>query len=538
MKKALWKADSFIRTGLRHLDKSQPCQDYVIVDGIKGAALCDGVSRSIESEKASEIGAKQTITVCKSIIGDKLLLKDLVSKTERSKSACEAIAEDICKRIQTKLSDYPKADSTLAFVYRLDDRYAILGYIGDSAIIVVSESKAEVFTQTRDYGGPTESIAHPRASELMDIRIVDMDAENVKAFVLTSDGLEEELYTKGNKARALKSCEKYVNTLFESDGHTAIEKLLDDVTADGLFDDDISLAVLAREEISLPEEPQWLCSCGHRNSLTTTYCEKCDKDYFTLYRNADMSNYPSPWEYFSYLNAHPKEEQRVIGYCAKDKADSQVIVSQRKDSSVRNSEEFKESHYESKTERDDEYRHNEKQSHVKKGEETSSVIIPKRFAIIGSAIAVLLCGILVVNFFQILSISNNLESMRKEIDSIKSNPTEQIAPTIEHIATPSESAPTKVTPSVEETSEENALNTQPPTQSIDEVTLSVSETTTLYQNPDYNEEIIGYLTNDNRIILVEKKTVNNIVWFKVSSSSHITGWAPGELFTIIADPAK
>ena len=533
MKKSLWKADSFIRTGLRHLDKSQPCQDYVIVDGVKGAALCDGVSRSIESEKASEIGAKQTITVCKNIIGDKLLLKDLVSKTERSKSACEAIAEDICKRIQTKLSDYPKADSTLAFVYRLDDRYAILGYIGDSAIIVISESKAEVFTQTRDYGGPTESIAHPRASELMDIRIVDMDAENVKAFVLTSDGLEEELYTKGNKARALKSCEKYVNALFESDGHTAIENLLDDVTADGLFDDDISLAVLAREEISLPEEPQWLCSCGHRNTLTTTYCEKCDKDYFTLYRNADMSNYPSPWEYFSYLNAHPKEEQRVIGYCAKDKADSQVIVFQRKDSSVHDSEEFKESHYESKTERDnDEYRHNEKQSHVKKGEETSSMIIPKRFAIIGSAIAVLLCGILVVNFFQILSISNNLESMRKEIDSIKSNSTEQIAPTTEHIATPSESAPTKVTPSVEETYEESTISTQKPSEAIGKIMLSVSETTTLYPTPEYSEHAIGYATKENQIMLEEKRTVNDVEWFKVITSTHITGWAPSEFFEI------
>lgn len=86
----------------------------------------------------------------------------------------------------------------------LNERYAVVGYIGDSAAIVISDGEAEVFTQTRDYGGATESIAHPKAAQLMDIQLIDIKSKNVKAFVLTTDGLEHELYIKGKSPESLR----------------------------------------------------------------------------------------------------------------------------------------------------------------------------------------------------------------------------------------------------------------------------------------------------------------------------------------------
>lgn len=310
---SIWKSHSFIRTGSRHLLVSVPCQDFVMVDENIGAAISDGVSRSISPEKASQYATKTALEVCRKASQNPLWMQDILSGGEDFKRASDSLSEEICRRVKEKLKEYPKAEATLSFVYMLNERYAVVGYIGDSAAIVISDGEAEVFTQTRDYGGATESIAHPKAAQLMDIQLIDIKSKNVKAFVLTTDGLEHELYIKGKSPRVLKACENYVNACFEPDSQDLIENLLDKVTENELFDDDISLAILARDKITLPHDPTWLCTCQSRTKLPNTYCTNCGADYFTLYRNADTTGFSSVWEYFIYLNNHPEEELRVIG---------------------------------------------------------------------------------------------------------------------------------------------------------------------------------------------------------------------------------
>ncbi len=514
MKKRPWKSDSFIRTGLRHTDRSQPCQDYVIVDSTRGAALCDGISRSIQSEKASQIAAKETIAFCREIVGDKLLVKDLISSTDKSKEACQSVCEELAKRIKLKLTNYPQADSTLAFMYMLTDRYAIIGYIGDSAVIVISDTKAKVFTQTRDYGGPTESIAHNRAAELMDIKVIDMEAENVKSFVLTSDGLEDELYTKGNTARVMKACEKYVNALFDPDGHEIVESLLDSVTADGIFDDDISLAVLAREKISLAQEPQWLCKCGHRNPLMVTYCENCDEDYFTLYRHADMSKYPSPWEYFSFLNSHPQEEQRVIGNKTNIKTNAVTSANQTNNDDEQESQRFKATLDLNQCGDTD----------SKNTEERKQTTMNKRLAIIESAVILLLCGVFVVNTFQMWSISNRLDLMIEKIDALNNSNTSSTIVATESTATPSEVTPTNTDLSSKNLPTES---TEPNSTVLndEETTLSVIGSVMMFSKPNNSDVVVGYITeSENPITPIECYSIDGVKWYKIRNSSGIVGW--------------
>ena len=62
---SIWKSHSFIRTGSRHLQVSVPCQDFVMVDENIGAAISDGVSRSISPEKASQYATKTALEVCR-----------------------------------------------------------------------------------------------------------------------------------------------------------------------------------------------------------------------------------------------------------------------------------------------------------------------------------------------------------------------------------------------------------------------------------------------------------------------------------------
>ena len=313
-----WKTDSFIRTGLRHKDELQPCQDYVKIihypNGDIYGGLCDGISSSDNSELASK--------TCVTVGGDVLQKIFVESKAVRELSAAhgekadhilEEISELLTQHIQDSLADIPRADTTYAFVYIIRGRYALVGYIGDSCVCVFSNGQAAALTQTRDYGGATESIRHPDASRLLELHLIDLNECKIDAFLLTSDGMEDVLYTKGDEGHVLNDSQHYINSLFQNQGHKMIEDMIDEVCADGCYDDDISLALLARNKVTVPEDPTWLCSCGARNSLNTAFCDHCGSDVLELYKDAPMNEFKSLWDYFSYLNAHPEEERTTVG---------------------------------------------------------------------------------------------------------------------------------------------------------------------------------------------------------------------------------
>lgn len=322
----------------------------------------------------------------------------------------EEISDMLTKHIQESLADTPNADTTYAFVYIMRDHYALVGYIGDSCVCVFLNGRAVALTQTRDYGGATESIRHPGAPQLMEICLIDLHKHKIDAFLLTSDGMEDALYTKGDEGHVLHDSQFFINSLFEKQGHEMIEDMIDEVCADGCYDDDISLAILARNKVTVPSNPTWLCSCGTRNSLNNAFCEQCSIDVLELYKDAPIKDYKSLWDFFSYLNAHPDEERKMVGL-PKPPHDIDMTPNMK----------LLEDRHKKRglSEKEEPRHHNLKQKAYVSRKPKHRHRLPARLAAVGAAALILMGGMMTVVSFQSLSISHDIEEMQDKIDGLK-----------------------------------------------------------------------------------------------------------------------
>lgn len=434
-----WKTDSFIRTGLRHKEELQPCQDYVKIIHYPNGDIYGSLGDGISSAENSELASKTCVT-----IGGDVLHKIFVeNKAVRELSAAhgkktdhmlEEISDLLTQHIQESLADIPRADTTYAFVYIMRGHMALVGYIGDSCVCVFSNGQAAALTQTRDYGGATESIRHPDASRLLELHLINLNECKIDAFLLSSDGMEDVLYTKGDEGHVLHDSQHYINSLFENQGHEMIEDMIDEVCSDGCYDDDISLALLARNKVTVPEDPTWLCSCGARNSFNTAFCDHCGSDVLELYKDALMQEFKSLWDYFSYLNAHPEEERTTVGL---PKLPHGIDMTPN----VRLLESCREKHNNRFDETEERAPLHQEKKHIVNNNRKSKRRnrLPMRLAVAGAAALILVGGMMTVAFFQSLSISHSIEEMQSEIDSLR----EDIGAlrTELHTATPSEAAP-------------------------------------------------------------------------------------------------
>ena len=434
-----WKTDSFIRTGIRHKKEAQLCQDYVKItrypNGDIYAGLCDGISSTENAELASKTCVTAGGDVLQKFFADDKAVRELpAAHGTQPNHMLEEISHLLTQHIQESLADIPRADTTYAFVYIIRGHMALVGYIGDSCVCVFSNGQAAALTQTRNYGGATESIRHPDASRLLELHLIDLDKCKIDAFILTSDGMEDVLYTKGDEGHVLHDSQFYINSLFDNQGHEMIENMIDEVCADGCYDDDISLVLLARNRVTVPKNPTWLCSCGAQNSLNTAFCDHCGSDVLELYKDAPMKEYNSLWDFFSYLNAHPDEERAIVGLPKlPQNIDMTPNMQLLEDRCKKRGHEFEiskkeEPRHQSTKRKANVYRKPKRRRRL-----------PARLAVAGAAALILVGGMTTVVFFQSLSISRSIEEMRGEIDSLK----EEIGVlrTESHTATPSEAEP-------------------------------------------------------------------------------------------------
>ncbi len=229
----------------------------------------------------------------------------------------ETIAEGVVDYIQQQLLELAVQKEispetmgcTLAFVaLKKRTGEAVMGSLGDSAVCVLSNDGSHVYSNY--YGGSaTGSILDADAASTMLIDRINTGERDVLGFVLCSDGLENEIYIKGSTA-PLKSAEFYING-FETEEkemgllETRIAHLKSQQPDQ--FDDDIGIIIVKLNEgkLSLPDEPTWLCTCGARNSIQQTYCERCQKDFSVIYRGIRFKSYDDKRAYF--LNENQKE---------------------------------------------------------------------------------------------------------------------------------------------------------------------------------------------------------------------------------------
>ena len=327
-----WNYTFDSRLGLSHAKSGRKCQDCVQVwegERCLVAALCDGIGSREYSEVAAEAAVEALCELFSECDAERLkrMLLGAASREQYEQlkqylilvlgKAVRARAE----RFALSLSDM---DCTLAFVcVAFDENQALVGRVGDSAVCLIrNDGQAEAIADSSFSSNRTHTVLEADAPRQMELRVIDLSEEDVAGFILTSDGLNNELYMKGNDW-VCHNAQEYMNALRGQTPESArniLSARLERLTADypDIFRDDMSYAVLsrAREPVSLPDDPTWLCSCGARNHLWETYCRRCHMDFVKLYRNANFAG-EGKVAFFSKLNADENRERRTIGLSAK-----------------------------------------------------------------------------------------------------------------------------------------------------------------------------------------------------------------------------
>ena len=316
----MWKYTSYFKKGLSHEKAGTKCQDSVLVkedDNCIIAALADGLGSLKHSDIAASI-ATNTVWREFSALGRTLLN---LESDESRETLARTLLQEVSDQIHDNTADMDlspsEMDCTLIFVYISKvHNYAITGRLGDSAICVIKNTESVAITESNHSANGTCAVLDKDAYAHMDISVWDIEADDVLGFILTSDGLDNELYQKGS-LHVNQAAQDYFNALAVSSAPTqVIQKKIEALTAsaDSPFDDDISLAVLSRADsaISFPSDPTWLCSCGFRNRLQDTYCRKCGNDFSLLYQNVCFRDHGGRAAFFRKINQSPEEEAKFF----------------------------------------------------------------------------------------------------------------------------------------------------------------------------------------------------------------------------------
>lgn len=307
------------RQGTSHkMQGNSPCQDMAVVkenDNVIAAVLSDGLGQLEYSQMAAD-AVTESVSTCLlkydykqySEIG----LKDAVL------AECKRALKDCAASSNISISEM---DCTLLFVVLLkDSSYFICGQLGDGAICIVNPNQGsqvmELNDQFKATSNLTKTVLSKDAKEYFNVQ--RCSANDHVGFFLTTDGLENELYSKAGKVK--KKAEWYFN-LISNNGpsvcNAEIQKRWNELASkeEYGFTDDMSLIAIVKPNtrIELPEEANWLCACGNRNRLESTRCESCGKDFLKIYKGINFKKYgKTKLDFFSCLNAYPQEELRTL----------------------------------------------------------------------------------------------------------------------------------------------------------------------------------------------------------------------------------
>jgi len=211
-----WKLVSLVRKGLAHSADGAECQDCVKVvetDSLLVAALADGLGSLPYSELAARTATQAICDYFTQLRPD--LLRDAAPSPEELLFSVQSAIEALAGERSLSLADM---DCTLSFVcVSKPDHRAVIGLLGDSAVCVMGSEQSIVMNHGNATASGTYAVLDKDASEHLLIRSVDLDAYGILGFILSSDGLENELYVKGS-SRIKQIAASYFNTLMDPDG--------------------------------------------------------------------------------------------------------------------------------------------------------------------------------------------------------------------------------------------------------------------------------------------------------------------------------
>ena len=284
-----WKTVKCLVKGSSHDIDGTQCQDYVDIvanNDVVVAILSDGLGSKPHSEIASECVVK-TVTAA-------LFQKfdDFSDSDSFRKWLIDLSRQDITQSAQANSCSVEDMDCTLLFA-AIRGEEMITGQLGDGAICLLNKNSGELFCKPQK-GGIANSTMTVFSRDAVDsLRIKRIaDIKDLEAVILTSDGLELDIYYSNSKL-VRKMAGTYANAVANENTEKAqeiLESRIKSLQSAGA-DDDISIAVISRPHtiIELADDPTWLCACGSRNRVDITHCDNCSADFIDVYSDMDFS---------------------------------------------------------------------------------------------------------------------------------------------------------------------------------------------------------------------------------------------------------
>ncbi len=316
-----------LKQGQAHIESSIECQDYVDVydsNDYTIAALADGVGSRALSRTAAAEAVKGTIHWFMSnaeYLGGDEEPRDGAHKIKNS--LLPQLRSRIEQRARESRQDVRSMDCNLAFVFirknpQGEDR-VYYGVLGDCAVCVVgADDHMYTACGARLGSSATDSVMYPPSEKNFKVYHGYVEQEDIRGFLLTSDGLEYKAYVK-QSTYVYHGAQDYYNAIFAPNPEQEIQKLFQRLQQDPFYSDDLSVVVISRDDAprAFRKDPYWLCQCGQKNNIHNLRCSNCKTELVSLYKNLQQEyekrGFKNRFEYFLYLNQNPKEECYAIG---------------------------------------------------------------------------------------------------------------------------------------------------------------------------------------------------------------------------------
>ena len=303
--------------GSSHRSSQLPCQDAMCACNTPHLVLsvaADGVGSLCNSHIAAEAAVNNTVKWFEENYLS-LTHPDAADPAMRS-SLIPALQQSIRQSAQANGVRPDTMDCNLTFACILPEfGYAIWGVLGDGAVCVFRKDRQYVLSAANAISANgTETILQIDAAEQLRLGACPLADGQLLGFIITSDGLEGEIYNKTSLLMR-NNAQHYFNAMLyptDAQREEAILALLNQLPRE--LDDDISLGIISNagrsQSIALPPYPTWLCTCGTRNALGSTLCTNCSMNFQQLYGDVDFGS--SVELFFLELNQDPQRESALL----------------------------------------------------------------------------------------------------------------------------------------------------------------------------------------------------------------------------------
>jgi len=249
----MWNSIRCEVQGRGHIKNNIPCQDKtysICINGVQTIALADGAG----SAKLSHFGAENVV---------KNICYNLSSKFEDYffEENGIIVKENLLGNIRTNLEklaielecDVKDLASTLLFVSIKNNKF-ILAHIGDGVIGYLKNGELKIASQPENGEFINTTIFTTSKDAINSMKLIKGDINDIKSFILMSDGTEESFYDRRERklAEVLKNIIEKMMTESIKEIQLKLEESFKNIIIQKTTDD-CSIVILVNEKITMED---------------------------------------------------------------------------------------------------------------------------------------------------------------------------------------------------------------------------------------------------------------------------------------------